>query len=109
MFDHHEMDRDAVFMNIVDLHMYHDTALLVKFSRVPASCARAPLCLLSVLVTQTQVSLARFYLEIHGRKVSNAERLNWRQHIKGKASCATRGTAHLCEDLVSLSEQQFVD
>ena len=35
---------------------------------------------------QTQVSLPMFYLGIHWRKVSNAERVNWRQHIKGRHS-----------------------
>ena len=35
--DHHEMHRDAVFMTLVDLDMYHDTALLVVSSWVPAS------------------------------------------------------------------------
>ena len=38
-----------------------------------------------------------FYLEIHYRKVFNAERVNWRQYIKGKALRAARGPAYLCE------------
>ena len=39
--NHHEMHRDTVFITIVDLDMYHDTVLLVVFSRVPASSVSA--------------------------------------------------------------------
>ena len=72
-----KMHRDTVFMTIVDPDMYREIVLLVVSSSVSVvsvpAAARASLCVLSVLVIQTQVSFPKFYLEIHCRKVSNGE------------------------------------
>ena len=39
--NYHEMHRDTVFTTFYDLDMYHDTVLLVMFSRVLASSVSA--------------------------------------------------------------------
>ena len=105
------MYRDTVFTIIVnpDVSRYclHDCCLPLF-----CGCTRGSLCLLSVLViwtTQSDPSIRDvFPLEIHCRKVSNAQRVTWKERVNWKASRATCGAACLCEVGISGGVHQVV-
>ena len=69
-------------------------------------CTRASLCLLAVLVIRTTQPDP---LEVHCRKVSNAERGTWKERVNWKASIATSGAACFCEVRISGVLQVVVD
>ena len=95
------MQRDTVFTITVYPETYRDIACTSTVFFCPAVATCVSLCLLSVLVIRTTQSDPSIHdvlpLEIHGRQVSNAERVDRKERVNWKASRATSGAACFCE------------
>ena len=93
--------RDAVFTIIVHSDMYQDTVFIgVVF---PCSAvARALLCFSCLCrCSRHTCYLPKFSLEIHCRKVSNAEASQLKERVTWKAFRAASGAAYVCEVRIS--------
>ena len=96
-------------MNIVYPEMYRDTVFTSGvFPCLLCVCTRASLCLLSVLVLQTNMLFPEVSLEIHCREVSNAEASQLKERVNWKASVprVEQRTSPKCEYLVSWTKSE---
>ena len=99
---HPEMYRDTVFTIIVYPDMYHDTVFIGGVFPCCSAVARALLCVSCLCWCSRHTRcFPKFSLEIHCRKMSNAEASQLKERVNWKASRATGGAAYFCEVRIS--------
>ena len=101
LLSHPELCRDTVFTMMVHPDMYHGAVFIgVAF---PCSAVACALLCVSCLCwcSRHMFYLPVFSLEIHCRKVSNAEARQLKERVNGKAFRATSSAAYFCEVRVS--------
>ena len=99
---HPEMYQDTVFTIIFYPDMYHDTVFMDGVFPCCSAVACTLLCVSCLCWCSGQTRcFPKFSLEIHCRKVSNAEASQLKEQVNWKASRATSGAAYVCEVRIS--------